>query len=442
MHFALLGDHPDGLDFACVLARSGRHTLAVYSGPPLGAESLRRWGVDFRRVGDMEEVLADPAVEAVIVAGRPGDRAAQLRRALQSERHVVCVHPADQTPDAAYEAAMIQSDTKQLLLPLLPEALHPALHRLAEVAGGVGHEAWNVIDASRPTPHAPRPTLIEMERWSTEAILPDATTPELRPALPGWDVLRALAGEIVEVMGFAATEEIEANEPLLLAGRFEKGTLFRAALLPNRPEARWRIAIITRHDVAELVFPQGWPGPARLRWRDAHGTPQEDTWETWNPWPAMVEVFERALDARHSARQLLLSRELAAVSSEQFTAVPPAPRAPASAYVPLLSWQDEIRGLELDDAARRSVARGRASTLEYQEATEEAGFKGTMTLVGCSLLWGSLVLLILSRWQPWLGWLIAPVFALFLILQLLRWAVPKKAGDKTGKNEDAIKVRD
>ena len=432
MHFALLGDHPDGLDFACALAQSGRHTLAVYSGAAAGAESLRRWGIESRRVGDMEEVLADPGVEAVIVAGRPGHRAAQLRRALQSERHVVSVHPADQSPDAAYEAAMIQSDTKQILLPLLPEALHPAIHRLAEVAWGEGREVWAVAEASRLTPHTSRPTLIEMERWSTEAVLLDAETPGQRPSLPGWDVLRALAGEIVEVIGFAATEEMEAHEPLLLAGRFEKGTLFRAALLPGRSEPRWRIAVLTRYDQLELLFPQGWPGPARLSWRDARGTLQEETWETWNPWPALVEAFERALAARRGARQPIPGRELAGVSSEQITVAPLPPRPPEPPYSPLLTWQDEIRSLELDDAARRSVSRRRASTLEYQEATEEAGFKGTMTLVGCSLLWGSLVLLILSRWQPWLGWLIAPVFALFLILQLLRWAVPKKQDKGSG----------
>jgi predicted dehydrogenase len=426
MHFALVGDHPDGLDFACALARSGRHTLAVYSGSAAGAESLRRWGVDFRRIADLEEVLADPAVGGVIVAGRPGDRAVQLRRALQSERHVICVHPADHTPDAAYEAAMIQSDTKQVLLPLMPEALHPAFQRLAEVVWGMGREAWSVAEASCPTPYGPRPTLIEMERWSTETVLLDAHTPGQKPSLAGWDVLRALAGEIVEVTGFATVEEIEPNEPLLLAGRFEKGALFRASLVPNRPEARWRMIILTRHDETELLFPQGWPGPARLRWRDTRGTPQEETWETWNPWPALVEVFERALDARRSLRHPLPSRELAGVSSEQITTAPLLPRPPALSDSPLLSWQDAIRSLELDDAVRRSVARRRASTLEYQEATEEAGFKGTMTLVGCALLWGSLVLLILSRWQPWLGWIIAPVFGLFLFLQLLRWAVPKK----------------
>src|SRR5262245_12952775 len=134
MHFALLGDHPDGLDMARALAESGRHRLAVYSGPAVGAEYLRRWGLEFKAVGDLEEVLADPAVEAVIVAGPPAVRAEQLRRALQSERHVLCVQPVDATPDTAYEAAMIQGDTRQVLLPLLPEGLHPGVRRLAQLA--------------------------------------------------------------------------------------------------------------------------------------------------------------------------------------------------------------------------------------------------------------------------------------------------------------------
>src|SRR5262245_29554353 len=108
MRFALLGNHPDGLALATALAASGRHELLVYSGPAAGAGELRARGMVLRTTGDMEEVLAAPAVEAVIVASRAGNRAEHLRRALQSERHVLCVHPADRSPDIAYEAAMIR----------------------------------------------------------------------------------------------------------------------------------------------------------------------------------------------------------------------------------------------------------------------------------------------------------------------------------------------
>src|SRR5438034_997378 len=105
MRFALVGDHPDGLAAARALAASGRHALAIYSGPAAGLAILARYGLQPRRLGDVEEALADPAIEAVIVAGAPSQRAAQLRRALQSERHVLCVHPVDPSPDLGYEAA-------------------------------------------------------------------------------------------------------------------------------------------------------------------------------------------------------------------------------------------------------------------------------------------------------------------------------------------------
>jgi hypothetical protein len=227
-----------------------------------------------------------------------------------------------------------------------------------------------------------------MQRTSADAVLLDVDALGHKPSLPGWDVLRLLGGEIVEVMGLAAPEEVTGEDPLLVAGRFERGGLFQVTLLPHQAEPHWRLTIHTGYDNLELTFPDGWPGPSRLTWRDERGVRQEETWDSWNPWPALVEIFEATGEWR----------------------------------VP--TWQDEIRCLELDDAARRSVQRRRASTQEYQEVTEEAGFKGTMTLVGCSLLWGSVVVLLLSAWLPWLLWFIVPGFALFLILQLLRWVMP------------------
>src|SRR5918911_1381370 len=173
MRFALLGDHPDGLDMARALVASGRHELGPYTGPPAGAEALRRWGLRFQPVPDLEEVLADPAVECVLVAGPPPERPEQLRRALQSERHVLCVCPLDQTPDTAYEAAMIQADTRCVLLPLLPEALHPGVVRLAGLARAEGGPLGPV-------------QLVEVERASSEAVLIDVGRAGERLAGPGW----------------------------------------------------------------------------------------------------------------------------------------------------------------------------------------------------------------------------------------------------------------
>jgi predicted dehydrogenase len=379
MRFALLGDHPDGLAMARALVASTRHELIIYSGSATGLNYLLRWALSPRYVGDLEEILADPNVEAVIVAGKTGIRPAQLRRALQSERHVLCSHPADDSPDATYEAGMLQTDAGCILLPLLPNSLHPGVERLAALLG----EASGVGSGR----------LFELEIAASEAVLLDTESPGHEPAIPDWDVLRYLGGEIVEIVGLGQEEEVAAQLPLLLSGRFEGGGLFQMTLLPNQPAAFWRLRIRTAAGRWELEFPQGWPGPSRLTRPDDRGGACEENWPDWDPCSAMVAVFEATVAKRGPTRP---------------------------------SWQDEIRSLELDDAARRSVEKRRASTLEYQNVTEEAGFKGTMTLVGCALLWGSLLLLILSIWVPWLGWIILPVFGFFMVLQILRWVLPAK----------------
>lgn len=418
MRFALVGDHPDGLDMARALVDSGRHELVVYAGGGLGLERLSRWGMNPTRVGDVEELLANPAIEMVIVAGSPSHRGQQLRRALQSEHHVLCVLPIDS--DLAYEATMLQADTRTILLPLSPEVLHPAFGRLAEIIrdapGSDGPPRESAITehpgsapASLPNPRPRRPfDLLDMELSVTEAIASEEDIDLM--ALPGWNVMRFLGGEIIEVVSLAETEEIVADDILLVSGRFENGGLFRSCFLPHQAESRWRWTARKGYRRFELLFEQGWPGPARLTYTNEHGQGHEENWDTWNPWPAMVERFEDAL-----------GRWAASAIVDQARHGPVHRRA---ASISPLQWQDAIRSLELDDAARRSVERRRASTLDFQEVSEEVGFKGTMTLVGCSLIWLCLALLILSIWISWVGWLIAPVLGIFLFLQLFRWIIP------------------
>src|SRR3954453_17953445 len=103
MRFALVGDHPDGLRMARALAPPGQHPVIVVCGTAVEFPGARR-------TNDLEDVLADPQVEAVVVAGPGGDRLAQLRRVLQSERHALCVRPVDQKPDGGYEMNMLQGD--------------------------------------------------------------------------------------------------------------------------------------------------------------------------------------------------------------------------------------------------------------------------------------------------------------------------------------------
>jgi hypothetical protein len=156
-------------------------------------------------------------------------------------------------------------------------------------------------------------------------------------------------------------------------GRFERGGLFQVTYLPG--------------------------GPA-----GDHG----------GPWEKVVEEFEAEVAFFASARR-----------AEPTAGAKDRPGAK-------LAWIDEVRALELDDAAARSLSKRRSTLMEYQEASEEVGFKGTMTLVGCGILWSAVMLLILSAWVPWLGWVILPVILLFLALQTLGWLTGERSAARRG----------
>jgi hypothetical protein len=418
LNFALLGDHADGLDVTCALVDRG-HRLGVYWGPDPGRDFLRRRGLEPIRTNDLEEILADPAIELLIVAGPAGKRADVLRRALQSERHVLCVHPVDGKPDAAFEAALNQAASRQLLLPLLPEACHPAVERFRQLRSDlVG------------------PSVMEFERWATETHLIDADTDN--PGLPGWDVLRRVGGEILEIFAQATGEELSPGQTLLMSGRFVDGGMVRMLYLPEQLQPRWRLSVGGARPIV-LDFPEGWPGSATLEWLDESGQNRSESWPSHAPWTPIVEMTERLLLGH--AVETGISVPSTAISSRRM----PGPTDPGAALVegdeaswtsasPRLGWTDAIRAIELDDAVRRSLRYRRAYQMDLQDASEEGNFKGTMTLVGCSMLWLVIGILFASIWVPQLGYVIFPALGIFLILQMLRWSLPRPRGpDEPGK---------
>lgn len=351
MRFALIGVHPDGVAFARALADGGRHEIAAFCG--VGAAPVPCG----RTTADLEDILADPRIEACIVAVVAEKRLDVTRRVLQSERHAAVVHPVDCKPDGAYELNMLQGDVHQVLLPLLPEAFATSEPLPTEL-----------ID-------------IEFSGPDDQRLAVDATG--RHPAFPGWTLLRRLGGEIVEVSTFARGEQVSEHTPMMTSGLFVSGTAFRC-LYRRRPVGEPRVTV-------QLVDPEA-TEPFPLRTNAA--------------WPLVVAEFEAAVAALKTT-----------------TKADPAAGGTARANAQL-SWHDAIRAHELDDASARSLAKRRTSLLEYQEANEEVGFKGTMTLVGCGMLWMLVVVLIISAFMPKLFWVTLPILLVFLALQLLRWAVP------------------
>ena len=234
-------------------------------------------------------------------------------------------------------------------------------------------------------------------------------------------MLRRVGGEIIEVFGLTTDDVLHSRQTLLVTGRFAEGGMFRSLYLAEQSRTTWRLAALGSRQL-ELTFPDGWPGPAELAWIDREGETRSESWPALPPWEPLVEAIEEALGQGTDTRIRTVPIPEAAPPAESRETSWTQP-------VPRLGWTDAIRALELDDAVRRSLHYHRSYTLDLQEASEETNFKGTMTLVGCGLLWVTIVLLFLSVWMPRLGWVIFPAIALFLGLQLFRWIVPKKRGE-------------
>ena len=322
MRFALLGDHPDGLSAALAFIATQRHELVAVCAPEAVSKSLASRGLRPRVVGELEELLADPAIEAVIVASPLADRPAELRRSLQSERHVLCVHPADASPDAAYEAAMIQGDTGHMLLPLLSGPSHPAVRFLA---------SW----LREPACPIGKLRMLQIEWRLADGLIAGLGPTENLLALPGWDILRTLVGEIAELTAFAEADEISPQHPLPVSGRSESGILFRLLFVPHEAQPRLDIDCLGATGRATLSFARGWPAPAEFVCQSAGGQPFEKSWGEVDTWSGVITEWDR-----RAGDPLKLH-----VAGSPI---------PAEDRPSLLSWQTETRCLELDDAIRNS----------------------------------------------------------------------------------------
>ncbi|MFP6610814.1 MAG: hypothetical protein VB835_00775, partial [Pirellulales bacterium] len=108
-------------------------------------------------------------------------------------------------------------------------------------------------------------------------------------------------------------------------------------------------------------------------------------------------------------------------------------------------WDDATRSLELAEALEKSLKKKRLVHLNYEGRGEANAFKGTMASLGCALLCGGMLLMIvtavLSRVaevQQWGGvssalsvipYLLLATLVIFLLVQLLRFVIPVKSGD-------------
>lgn len=385
MNVLIVGDGQEEAAWGHWFRAHTEHRLAsLYPGLP---------GDDFHgipRSSDLDEGLATPGVDLVIVGGPLELRAEALRRAAAEGLAIICLHPPGEDSEAYYQVALSKSETGALVVPDLPLRLHPGVAALARAMTsgdlgtfrGIRHECSVGQEGTDLVRHA-----------FARAI----------------DVVRALVGEIeaLTASGNPAGDhpDIELVVQLRAAqGRQAEVRLWSGPLEPSRLIVSGSSGSLT------LEYDPLFHNPARLvrRAGDSSSQPMSDL-ESWDPHAAIMQTLRTSWEQRSTPDQADPSPSLA----------------------------DGTRAMELSEAAARSLRRGRTIDLHYEAISEESSFKSIMTSTGCVILLSVLLILPLAlagpalgfNWTIYIAYIIPPVLVIFAVMQILRFGIRREGGE-------------
>lgn len=341
MKLALLG-LDERIDHVAEAALRAGHEVVAASDLPGGG----RW----RPIVSWENLLDAASCDAVLV-GRGGwseARAEAVRALVQAGRTLLVSHPAELSMLWAWELEMIRQDAGGLLVPLLPERLHPYVQRLRTMleaalaaAGPLGQVESLVFERRVAERHRDR-----VLTWLAR----DA------------DLVRAIVGEPARIaaLGVAPDAEPSAWNSLTVGLTGSTSVPVRWQVTGGGDE-RLELALLCERGRVELVIPVDWSKPWQWTETDQLG---EQLW------------FDQA-----AAMLALLSG--------------PSEGGPLDALAPA-RWSDAARAIEVADAVPRSLAKGRAVDLHQEEFSELGTFRGTMASAGCGLILLALGLLVIA----------------------------------------------
>ncbi len=385
MKLAILG--ADATTLALTMAAIERADLTIachceldQTRDPQAAELLLRAVPSAQRLACWEDLLDSQLVDGILVARATDEerRSDQLRKFAQSGMPVLLAHPVVDSMLLYYEIDMIRRDTQAIVVPALVDRFHPAIGRLAEI-----------VEAGDRSPVG------KIEFVAIERQLADRSREIVRTQFArDVDLLRFLCGELNQIgaMGTSGEESAYGNLSVQITG--PRGLFARWAVSPveDSSSGSGKLVMTGSTGKATLVMPgdgHGWS-------LSTSGRPSAEKFSDWNAAATALSKFTQARGGDSTAPELL----------------------------------DAARAVELTETIGRSLARRRTIDLHFEDHSEENTFKGKMAVGGCLLLMLGLgVLLFAAIFEKaqipgiWLWpWLLAGVFGVFLLLQLLSLA--------------------
>jgi hypothetical protein len=291
---------------------------------------------------------------AVGAEGWDAARAETVRMLVQTGRMLVLAQPLELSMLWAYELDMIRRDSGAVLLPFLPARLHPFVARLkAAVEAGV----------AGTSPLGP------LESVRLERTMSDRTRSAVQAALArDVDLVRVLVGEPARLATLGAGDP-DSAWPTLAVG-------FTG---PDQVPARWQV--VPGSSAGLTITLQHAAGAVSVH------APDAGDW-TWSGPPAGTQPFDRGAVMLAALDETLRLNQSRTDRAHDATLL--------AGALPIASWSDAARAIELADTVPRSLVRGRAVDLHQEEFSELSTFRGTMASLGCGLVLAALMVLILA----------------------------------------------
>lgn len=386
MKFALLGADSDALALALAVARSHEHQL-VWAHELGDAEAVVRAAAPGVQIADHWEGLLDGSLADVVIVARAVDqetRGEQLRKLAQAAVPLIASHPVVDSMLVYYELDMIRRENHAVLLAFTPGRWHPAWRQLNELVqadeGPLGLLEQVVIERAAAA----------RDRWSV-----------LRHFARDLELARPLCGNLTTVAAMASTGVRSTPEAT------NYGALSVQMSGPSGILVRWSAGPVEQREAARYSF-------LFARGKAVLEAPDTGLW---------------GLDVQRETDNASQAFDAVNSEAEVLSLLPDALRGDVPAE---LDWLSASRSMELTDAVEHSLQRGRSIDLHYETPTEHATFKGLMSGVGCFLLLGGLVVLVVATAAMHAGvplavywpYLLLAVLGIFLLLQLLGFVFP------------------
>ncbi|MFO0947769.1 MAG: hypothetical protein U1D30_17910 [Planctomycetota bacterium] len=368
MNFILVGNDPSAAAFVKSALARGYRMLAYVDVPSSDGRPTVPPGA---RGIKLDEIPAIEGADFLVLSGNLEGRAERLKGLLRTDPvDLVVATPLSNKPDIYYELALVQQETKLRAFPLLPEGWHPALERIDEILS---------------------PTTMGGVIWLEWTHPLDQAAKGAYRFLDGWTWFRAVAGELESVTATGSALESDRAAQVVASLRARSDLLCTTRWLATNKGSRF--VIQADKGRVECELPEGIAGKAILRWTEGDEIrtemfPADDLGERWlDQWEDLV-------------------------GKQGFDPEP---------------WKLAARQVEVAEAVERSLDKGRAVDLTYDEVTEEASFKSIMTIFGCSLIWATLLVAILAAvGVPYIGYLVLPAFVIFAAMQLFGLVFKKR----------------